>query len=200
MRVIVIGATGTIGSEVVEALGGEHEVIRVSRTSGDRQADLTSRASLEALFDEAGKVNAVVCAAGEARFTPLGELTDEDLEASLRSKLMGQVDLVRVARERLADGGSITLTSGVLARQPMEGSAAVSLVNAGIEGFVRVAALESERGVRINVVSPGWVSETMEQMGMDGSKGTPAADVAHVYVRAVEGKMSGEVLEVIGHE
>ena len=137
----------------------------------------------------------MVCAAGQARFAPLVELSDDDFQFSLANKLMGQVNLVRFGFDAVRDGGSFTLTSGVLARAPMPGSAAISLVNAGLEGFARAAALEAPRGVRVNVVSPPWVTETLQALGMDPGLGQPAATVAQRYVQSVEGSQTGAVLE-----
>lgn len=195
MRIIVIGGTGTIGSAVADDLEADHEVLRVGRSGGERRADITSRGSLERLYREVGDVGAVVCAAGEASFGELEELDEEDFDLGLRSKLMGQVDVVRVGMDHVADGGSFTLTSGVLAAEPIPGSAAISPVNAGVEAFARAAALELERGLRVNVVSPPWVAETLEEMGRDPSEGMPAAEVARAYRAAVEGEMSGQVLD-----
>lgn len=195
MRVIVVGGTGTIGGAVAEALEERHDVVRVGRTSGERRADITSTGAIRDLYGEVAPFDAVVGAAGEAAFGPLEELEEEDFRLGLGSKLMGQVDLVRLGLARAADGGSFTLTSGVLADEPRPGSAAVSLVNAGVEGFVRAAALEAPRGIRVNVVSPPWVAETLEELGRDPSEGMPAAEVARAYVASVEGEMTGRVLD-----
>jgi NAD(P)-dependent dehydrogenase (short-subunit alcohol dehydrogenase family) len=140
-------------------------------------------------------LDGVVSCAGDARFAPLDKLTDEDFLFSVNNKLMGQVNLIRAALPVIRDRGSITVTSGVLAKYPMIGSGAVSLVNAGLEGFARAAALEATRGVRVNVVSPGWVKETMVKFGMDPTPGKAAVDVAPAYVEAVEGSMNGETIE-----
>ncbi len=107
-----------------------------------------------------GTLDAVVCAAGSAKFAPLGQSSDADFRSCLDNKLMGQVNLVRFRLEHIANGGSVTRTTGIRAR-PTPGSAAISLVNAGIEGFVRAAALEAPRGICVNAVSPPWVSETL---------------------------------------
>ena len=195
MRVIVIGAAGTIGKAVVEALADRHEIVRVGRRSGDRQVDIESKESIERFFADIGPFDALISAAGDARFRPLNELTDEDFAFSLSNKLMGQVNLVRTGLQHVRDGGSLTVTSGLLARYPAKGSAAITLVNAGLEGFARVAALEAPRGVRVNVVSPTWVSETLVAMGRDGSGGLPAATVARAYVESVEGTRTGEILD-----
>ena len=111
MRVIVIGATGTIGKAVVEALADRHEVVRVGRRSGDLQVDIASKESIERFFAEAGPFDALVSAAGDARFSPLASLTDEDFAFSLSNKLMGQVNLVRTGLRHVRDDGSFTLTS-----------------------------------------------------------------------------------------
>ena len=195
MKVLLFGGTGTIGRAVADALAPRYDVVRVARTGGDRQADLTDPASLRALFEAEGPVGAVVSAAGEAAFAPLADLGDDDLRLSVRSKLLGQVGLLRAALPHVADGGSVTLTSGVLSRHPIPGSAAISLANAGVEAFVRAAALELPRGLRANVVSPPWVRETLEAMGRDPAPGFPAATVARAYVASVEGAMSGQIID-----
>jgi NAD(P)-dependent dehydrogenase (short-subunit alcohol dehydrogenase family) len=195
VKIVVIGATGTIGSAVTDALAKRgHEVIRASRKSAV-QVDIQDSATVNALFEGRKDVDAVVSCAGGAGWGPLANLTDDDFAFSLRYKLMGQVNVIRVAKDKVKDGGSITVTSGTLATKPMRGGAAVSLVNAGLEGFVRAAGLEMPRGVRVNVVSPPWVKETLRARKMDESHGLAAADVAKAYVAAVEGQANGEVLD-----
>jgi NAD(P)-dependent dehydrogenase (short-subunit alcohol dehydrogenase family) len=115
----------------------------------------------------------VISCAGNAAFRPFADLTDADYALGLRSKLMGQVTLARIAKDHLRDGGSITLTTGILAMHPMPGSASISMVNAGLEGFVRAAALEMPRNLRVNAVSPPWVKETMVKLGMDRRPALP---------------------------
>jgi NAD(P)-dependent dehydrogenase (short-subunit alcohol dehydrogenase family) len=195
MRILVVGATGTIGRAVCDALSPRHEVVRASRHRSALKVDIAQQDSIRALYQSVGHVDAVVSAAGEARFAPLAALRDEDFAFSLANKLMGQVNLVRLGLDSVSEGGGFVLTSGVLARAPMPGSGAISLVNAGVEGFTRAAALEAPRGIRVNVVSPPWVTETLRALGMDTAHGLPAATVAQTYVQAVEGRMTGEVLE-----
>lgn len=195
MKIIVIGASGTIGQAVAEELSKEHDVVRVARSSGDYRADLTDADSLRQLFETCAPFEAVISCAGAARFASLDKLSDDDFAFSLQNKLMGQVNLARLALEFIADNGSITLTSGVLANEPMPGSGAISLVNAGLQGFVRAAALETPRGVRINIVSPPWVSETLEKLGRDVSTGMPAAQVAAAYRDSLESERSGVVID-----
>lgn len=194
MRVIVVGATGTIGKSVVKVLALEHDVVKVASKSGDYLMDMSQKESIEKLFKETGPFDALVCAAGVARFGRLSELSDEDFQLGLSGKLMGQVNLVRVGLNCIKDNGSFTLTSGMLSRQPMPGSASISMVNAGIEGFVRAAALEMPRGIRINVVSPPWVKETLEALGMDTSSGMPAERVAQAYRSSIAGTQTGVVI------
>ncbi len=197
MRILLVGATGTIGKAVAAALGSRHEVVAASRHTGER-VDIEDPASIRALYQRVGRLDAVISAAGGAAWKPLAELTDQDFAFSLGNKLMGQVNLVRYGLDAVADGGSFTLTSGVLAQQPMPRSAAVSLVNAALEGFGRAAALEAPRGIRVNVVSPPWVTETLKAMGMPLTGGLPAATVARAYVRGVEGMETGQVIRPEG--
>jgi len=196
MKIVVIGATGTIGGAVVKLLRQRHQVIAVSRSSGDYRADITDKASIETALRAIGKVDAIVSAAGSAVFKPLTALTDSDFDKSLQDKLMGQVNVVRAGAQYIQSGGSITLTSGILAQEPMPGSAAISLVNAGLEGFGRAAALELQSAkVRVNVVSPPWVRETLVALNMNPSSGMPADEVAKAYAQSVEGSSTGEIID-----
>ncbi|HVU24483.1 MAG TPA: short chain dehydrogenase [Opitutus sp.] len=194
MRILVIGATGTIGQAVVTALGARHEIVAASQNKSVHRVDIAAPDSLAAFFAGVGPVNAIVCVAGKARFHPLAELSDEDFQFCLANKLMGQVNVIRHGFAHVRDGGSITVTSGVLAHTPMPGSAAISLVNAGLEGFVRGAALEAPRGIRVNVVSPPWVTETLLAFKMDLPGGRTAADVAGLYAQSVEGSATGATI------
>jgi NAD(P)-dependent dehydrogenase (short-subunit alcohol dehydrogenase family) len=194
MRILVIG-TGTIGRAVVAALSAGNEIISASLRSTTRKVDIADPASIQQMYRSLGKLDAVVCAAGQAKFAPLAQLSDADFRFSLDNKLMGQVNVVRFGFEHVQDSGSFTLTAGSLAQAPMPGSAAVSLVNAGIEGFARAAALEAPRRIRVNAVSPPWVTETLQALKMDLSQGLPAAVVAGAYVRSVTGTDTGSILK-----
>ena len=195
MKVLLIGATGTIGKAVTERLAGDHQIIAAGYSDGDVQVDLGQADSIRAMFEQVGKVDAVISTAGLASFAPLSNHTDADYQLALNNKLMGQVNLVRIGREYINQSGSITLTSGVLSRQPMPGSASISMVNGALESYVKAASLELDQ-LRLNVVAPVFVKETMAMMGMDTAGGVSAADTAKAYEAAVTGTMHGETLDV----
>jgi NAD(P)-dependent dehydrogenase (short-subunit alcohol dehydrogenase family) len=198
MRILLIGATGLIGRAIVAALGNRHEVIPASRQKAHEQVDISNPQSIRDLYSRVGRVDAIVSAAGTAAFKPLVELTDADFAISIDNKLMGQVNVVRLGLQSLNDNGSVTLTSGILARKPAPGTAAITLVNAALEGFTLAAALEAPRGIRVNVVSPPWVTETLQAMGRPTTGSLPAAVVARSYLESVEGRMTGQVLSPPG--
>lgn len=192
-HVLVVGATGLIGTEVVRHLGSAGYAVRGVTHETTPRLDITDLASIEAFFAGAPPVDHVVIAAGDARFGALETLTEADFAAGLRSKLMGQVDVARVALRHLPGGGSVTLTSGELSTTPIPGSAAVALVNGAIDAFVRAAALDVRTGARINAVSPGWLSETLRRLGREPSAGLPARVVANLYRAAIESDAAGRI-------
>jgi NAD(P)-dependent dehydrogenase (short-subunit alcohol dehydrogenase family) len=194
MKIIVVGGTGTIGSEVVKALGARHEVVSISRSS-QPAVDYAKPETITGLFAKVGAVDAVISCAGGGVFKPLDQLTDADFEKTLQDKLMGQVRLAMAALRHVKANGSITVTGGVMSHEPALGGAAISLVNAGLEGFVRGAAFEAKNGVRVNLVSPPWVTETLEKLGMTNDRHLSAAHVARAYVASVEGRHNGEILD-----
>jgi NAD(P)-dependent dehydrogenase (short-subunit alcohol dehydrogenase family) len=198
MKVVVIGATGTTGRAIVNELGARHEVIEVGKSRGQHQVDITKVDSVKALFARLGKVDAIVSAAGGVSFAPLSEMTAEQFSVGLNDKLLGQVNLALVGQHCLSDGGSITLTGGILADEPVRQGSNATTVNAALEGFARAAAIELQRGQRINVVSPTVLTESMEkyQSFFRGFEPTPAARVALAYSRSVEGAQSGRVYRV----
>lgn len=198
MKVIVIGAAGTIGRAVVEQLGARHDVVQVGRTSGQYQADITDMASVRTLFERIGKADAVVVTAGDLHFGPLSDMTPAQFGIGLQSKLMGQVNVALAAQHHLNAGGSITLTSGIVGDDPIRYGANAAAVNMAVEGFARAAALELPRGLRINVVNPSVLQESMEAYGpyFHGFEPVPARRVATAYVKSVDGLQTGKVIRV----
>jgi len=190
-RVLVVGASGLLGRSIVKVLGDTAEVVAASRSGSSEIVDITDSHSIEQLFARIGEVDAVICVAGMVPFLPWQETTGDDWATGLASKLMGQVDLVRIGAPFVRDGGALILTTGVLSEHPIPGSSIVTTVNSAVDGFVRAAAIEVGRGVRVTAVSPGWISETMEAMGMDSSAGLPAAEVAGVYARLLDEDVTG---------
>ena len=195
MRVILIGASGTIGSAVAEQLGQRHDIVTVGTRSGRYQADIADIAQVRALFAQAGKADAVVVAAGALHVGPFDELTPEHFHVGLNSKLMGQVNVALVARDYLNDGGSITLTSGVDTDHPIRGAVAASTANAAVMGFVRGAAIELPRGLRINAVSPTVLQESMPVFGplFIGFEPIAGRRAVLAYARSVDGAQTGQV-------
>lgn len=198
MKIIVIGASGTIGQAVSEALSHQHDVIRVGRTHGDFLVDITSQSSVESLFENVGQVDAIVSATGNLFFGPLATMTDQDFNHGLQDKLLGQIRLALTGQHYLNDGGSITLVSGIVAHEPIAQGVNATTVNAGLEGFVRAAACELPRGIRINLISPTVLTESLSAYDsfFPGFDSVPATTVAQAYRRSVEGVQTGRIYTV----
>jgi len=199
MRVLIVGATGTIGEAVVGELGPRHDILTAGRNSGDLRVDITSLDSIKAMFEHAGQVDAVVSATGKVKFAPLEAMTAADYEIGLKDKLMGQVNLVLVGRTFVSEGGSFTLTSGVLDQDPIRQGSSASMVNGAVNAFVMAAAIELGRGQRINAVSPTVIDEAMEGYAafFRGFQPVPAARAALAYAKSVEGAQTGQVYRVL---
>lgn len=199
MKVLVVGPKGTIGHEVVQLLKDKgHEVIKASRSSTP-SLDITNASSIESFYANLGEVDAVICAAGDAAFAPLNNVSDEDIQLSVNSKLLGQVNLVRKGLNHLRPGGVFILTGGILAYSPMPQTSLIAMVNAGLEGFAKGVALELTEGRRIVIVHPTWVAETAAKLGMDPAPWPDAAKTAKTYLEALEGTMNGAPVFVKGY-
>ncbi len=203
LKILIVGATGTLGRAIEAELSPRHTVLIASRTSKDFALDITDTQSVHSTFLKIGKVDAVICATGEVAFVPLAEMKAEALGASaftlgITNKLMGQINLALAAREFIHDGGSITLTSGILCEHPIAKGASASMVNGALEAFVRAAAIELPRSLRINIVSPNVLQESMESFApfFRGFEAIPAARAALAYSRSVEGLQTGQVYKV----
>jgi NAD(P)-dependent dehydrogenase (short-subunit alcohol dehydrogenase family) len=199
MRILIVGASGIIGSAVIAELGGRHEIVTAGRTSGELRLDITSADSIRAMYERAGRVDAVVSATGKVKFAPMEVMTAEDYDIGLKDKLMGQVNLVLIGRNYVSEGGSFTLTTGVLDHDPIRQGSSASMVNGAVNAFVIAAAIEMPRGQRINAVSPGVITEAMEGYApfFRGFKPVPAARAALAYAKSVEGAQTGQVYRVI---
>ncbi|MGF6771729.1 NAD(P)-dependent dehydrogenase (short-subunit alcohol dehydrogenase family) [Paraburkholderia sp. GAS199] len=197
-KIVVIGATGTLGQAVAAELKARHEVIEVGATRGQYQVDSTDVASVERLFREIGKVDGVVTTIGKVHFGPLQDMTSEQFWVGLRDKLMGQINVVLAGRQYVNDGGSFTLTSGIIADEPIREGTNATTVNLALEGFVRGAAIELPRGIRINVVSPTVLSESLDAYApyFRGFEAVTAQRAALAYLRSVEGAQTGRVYRV----
>ncbi|WP_295382336.1 short chain dehydrogenase [uncultured Stenotrophomonas sp.] len=199
MKILLVGASGTLGQAVARQLGQQHQILTAGRNSGDLRVDLTDDASVAELFARTGPVDAVISTAGKLHFGPLQDMTPEQFNIGLQDKLLGQVRLALTAQHHLSAGGSITLTSGIVSAQPIRDGANATSVNAALEGFVRAAALELlPRGLRINVVSPNVLIESMAAYGpyFPGFEAVSAQRAALAFQRAVEGIQSGETITV----
>lgn len=198
MKILLIGANGTIGSAIDNELSPRHEIIRIGRHSGDLQVDISDNASIRALFAKTGRFDALVCAAGNVTFAPLADMTDDSFALGLKDKLMGQVNLLLIGREFANDGASFTFTTGVLSHDPIKSGASAALVNGALDSFVRAAAIELPRGLRVNSVSPNVLLEAMDKYApyFRGYKPVPAVDVALAYAKSVEGLQTGQTFHV----
>jgi len=194
---LLIGASGTLGRAVQAELAPRHTVVGASR-SGKHKVDITDPASIRRLLKQVGRMDAIACAAGHVHFGALAEMSEELYAIGLRDKLMGQVNLALIGREYLNDGGSITLISGILAEQPIRFGSSASMVNGALEAFVRAAAIELPRGLRINAVSPNVFVESMPAYApyFRGFEAIPVARAAQAYSRSIEGAQTGQVYRV----
>ena len=198
MKVLVIGASGAVGRAVVAELAERHEVVGAGREHCEHRVDIASDDSVKAMFEAVGPLDAIVLTAGGVFFGPLATMRPADFNIGLQGKLLGQVRVALLGQHVLRDGGSITLTSGIVAEEPARQLANGTAVNASLEGFVRAAAIELPRGVRINAVSPSLLTESKAAFGpiFPGVESVPAARVALAYVRSVEGSQTGRVYRV----
>lgn len=199
MKIIVVGATGTLGSAIKKLFEQKgHEVIAVSRSSIP-SVDIDDPSSIEAMYVTVGPVDAVVVAAGNASFASLEKMTDEHIRVGLDSKLTGQVNIVRKGLNFLKPNGVFVLTGGILAYSPWPETSLVAMVNAALEGFAKGAAIDLKDGKRIIVVHPPLVSESATMFGMDATPWPSAVKAAQTYLEAVEGKETGKGVFVEGY-
>ena len=198
MKILLIGGNGTIGRKVAGHLSKKHDIVIAGRSTGDVIVDIVDSPSIGDMYKTVGKVDAVVCIAGEAKWAAFDELSEEDFYIGLRSKLMGQVNLVRIGKDHVNPGGSFTLTTGILADHPVEFTASAAMVNGGIHSFVKAVALELKNSLRINVVSSGLVEDAVDKYEayFPGHNPIPMRKVINGYVKSIEGKGTGEIIRM----
>ena len=198
MKILIIGGKGTIGSKVSAHFSKKHEVIIAGRNSGDVQVDMADSASIKRMFEAVGKMDAMVCTAGEAKWATFDSMTEEDFYIGIKSKLMGQVNLVRIGKDYINPGGSFTLSTGILADHPVLLTTSPAMVNGAIHSFVKAASLELENGIRINVVSSGLVEDAVDhyEAYFPGHNPIPMKKVVNGFVKSVEGAGNGEIIRM----
>lgn len=198
MKILLIGGYGTIGTKVAAHFANQNELVIAGRTSGSVQVDIADSTSIEALFEKTGTFDAIVSMAGEARWVDFNELSEEDYYIGIKSKLMGQVNLVRIGKNYLTDHGSITLSTGILADDPVAKTTSAAMVNGGIHSFVQAVALEIERGIRVNAVSLGLVEDAYDKYKnfFPGHVPISMKKVATAYERSIYGRDHGKVIRV----
>ena len=196
MKILIIGGNGTIGKRIVFHFQSLHEVIVAGRNSGDVQVDLADSESITSMFKKVGELDAIINLAGETKWDSFDTLSEEDYYIGIHSKLMGQVNLVRIGRSYLNKGGSITLSTGILADDPVELTSSAAMVNGAIHSFVKAAVLELRTDFRLNVVSLGMVEDAYEKYKtyFPGHNPVPMTKVVNAYVKSVLGKGNGEII------
>jgi NAD(P)-dependent dehydrogenase (short-subunit alcohol dehydrogenase family) len=199
MKTIIIGATGTIGKAITSLIREKgNDVIEASR-SVENHIDIEIPKSIDEFFSKQDSVDAIICVAGDASFGSLNSLTDEQIDLGLKSKLLGQINVVRKGISKLNPNGVIVITGGMLAYSPWPETSNIATANAGLEGFTKAVALELTEGRRIVIVHPPFISETAEAMGMATTPWPNSSEVANIYLKSVEGKENGEAIFVDGY-
>jgi len=197
MKIVIVGATGTIGKEVTKSFEKEHEVIRVGSKSGDVQADMQSPESIEELFKQIKNFDALLCAAGNGHFGPLSTMTDADFRKGIDTKLMGQINLVLIGQQYINPNGSFTLTSGIVWEEPILNAANLSAVNGAINSFVTAAAIELKNNVRINAVCPGISENSPEMFDLfPGYEKVTMERIVNAYRKSVLGPLTGKTIRI----
>ncbi|MFS8563366.1 MAG: short chain dehydrogenase [Rhabdochlamydiaceae bacterium] len=199
MKILVVGGTGIVGSAIVKELSPRHEVIVASRKNSDVVCDISSEESIKAMFVNVGEVDAVICAAGKAHFEDFSHMTTAKYQVGLNNKLMGQVNLVLIGSSFVKTNGSFTLISGVIGLEYIKTGSSAAMVNRALEGFVKGVYLEMPKGIRINIVCPTIVSESMPLYGslFKGFTPVPVSTVATAFAKSVEGSETGKIYPLL---
>ena len=196
MKIILVGASGDVGRAALAELSRRHDIIEVGRAHGEIRTDISDRGSIEQMYLKAGPVDAVVSAAGAVHFAPLEDFGEDDYLFGLKNKAMGQINLVLAGLKHLPPGGSFTLTSGILDRDPVASGSGAATANGALAGFVKAAAIELPRDFRINVVSPGLLEASEGNYGhlFPGHERVSSERVGRAFAKSVEGRITGQVI------
>jgi NAD(P)-dependent dehydrogenase (short-subunit alcohol dehydrogenase family) len=195
MKIIIVGASGRIGKEVVKALIGKHDIVSVGMHSGDVQCDYTAPESVRNMFETIGGFDSLISVVGgDSIFKHFSDLDSEDYKYGFERKFLGQIGFLKYGENHIRDNGSFVFTSGFLSHYPNPASIATGPLNAAVDTFVRNTAPLLLRGIRLNVVSPAPIVNP----GQEGRGLVTAAETAKYYVDAVEGKMTGQTLRAWG--
>lgn len=200
MKILVIGGEGTIGKKVVSFLSKKHSVITAGRKNGKIYLDLSNKESIKKLFENNVKFDAVISIAGEVIWAPFNDISQDDFYIGIKNKMMGQVNLVQIGQNYITPGGSFTLTTGILADEPVKMTTGAALVNGAIHSFVKAVVLEIKNNIRVNVISPGLVKDSEEKYGhlFPGYNIIPMEKLAETYSEIVEGDQNGQVIRLYG--
>ncbi len=196
MKIIIVGATGTMGKHLVNSFEKDHEIISVGTTNGDFQVDITSPESIENLFKKIGSFDALICTAGPSYVGPWKKMADKEFRRGLDGKLMGQVNLVLIGQHYINPKGSFTLITGALADEPVLNFANASAANGAVEAFVRAAAIELENGIRINAVSPTVIEASPQYFPFfPGEIPVTMKQLEYGFRKSVFGANTGQVIK-----
>ncbi|MBT8278779.1 MAG: short chain dehydrogenase [Bacteroidia bacterium] len=198
-KILIIGGNGTIGKKVAQRLSEKHEVLIAGRNSGDVTVDFSNAKSIKKMFESTGKLDAIVAIAGDAKWDKFENLTEEDFYIGIKSKLMGQVNVVRIGKDYLNEDGSFTLSTGILADEPVDMTTSAAMVNGAIHSFVKAVALELKNGLRINAVCSDLVEDSFEKYKdyFPGNTPVPMQKIVDGYVKSVDGKLNSQIIRIM---
>ncbi len=196
MKLVIVGATGTMGKHLSRAFENEHEVIKAASKGADIQVDITSTESIETMYQQIGGFDALICTAGPTYVGPWKKMTDREFRRGVEGKLMGQINLVLIGQHYINPKGSFTLITGALTHEPQLNFANASAANGAVEGFVRAAAIELENGIRINAVSPTVIDDSPHYFSFfPGDIPVTMKQLEYGFRKAVFGANTGQVIK-----
>src|SRR5882757_10098306 len=196
MKIIIVGATGTMGKHLTSAFEKEHEIIKAASQGGDIQVDITSTESIENMYKQAGDFDALICTAGPTYVGPWKKMTDIEFRKGIEGKLMGQINLVLIGQYYINPKGSFSLITGALTHEPQLNFANASAANGAVEGFVRAAAIELENDIRINAVSPTVIENSPQYFPFfPGDIPVTMQQLEYGFRKSVFGANTGQVIK-----